>query len=206
MNRAMIKVHHAKRARSARVIWLLEELGEPYERVIFDFKPENLRSPEYLKLHPLGEVPVVEDGDVTIFESGAILQYLLEKYGKGRLEPRVGTPERALYLQWFHFGEASLAQLVSTIVRHRFNKPEAERIPVIVTEARERLRPVMAVVERALEGREFIVGSDFTAADIMIAYGLVMARITKELPADLPNIAGYLDRLKERPSYGRAWA
>lgn len=202
----MIKVHHAKRARSSRVIWLLEELGEPYERVTFDFKPENLRSPEYLKLHPLGEVPVVQDGDVTIFESGAILQYLLEKYGKGRLEPRVGTPERAPYLQWFHFGEASLAQIVSTIVRHRFNKPEAERIPAIVTEARERLRPVLAVVERALEGREFIAGSDFTAADVMIAYGLVMARITKELPAELPNVAGYLERLKERPAYGRAWA
>jgi glutathione S-transferase len=206
MNRAVIQLHHAKRARSARVIWLLEELGVPYELVTFEFKPENLQSPEYLKLHPLGQVPVVRDGDVTMFESGAILQYLLEKYGQGRLEPAVGTPERAEYLQWFHFGEASLAQIVSTIVRHRFNKPEAERIPVIVTEARERLRPVLELVERTLQGRRFILGGDFTAADIMIAYGLVMAKITKELPADLPNIAGYLDRLKERPAYGRAWA
>jgi len=202
----MIRIHHARRARSARVIWLLEELGVSYELDTIEFKRENLRSPEYIKLHPLGLVPVMEDGPVRIFESGAILEWLLEKYGEGRLAPKPATPERALYLQWFHYGEASLARYIGDVVRHRFTLPEAERKADVVEGARARLLEALAVVERELGGRAFILGGDFSAADIMVAYGIVMARITGELPKNLTNVAAYLDRLKARPAYARAWA
>jgi glutathione S-transferase len=202
----MIRIHHARRARSVRVIWLLEELAVPYELATFEFSPAELRRPEYLALHPLGQVPVIQDGDVTLFESGAILEYLLEQYGKGRLAPAPGTKDRPLYLQWFHFGEASLAQHTGEIVRNRFVKPEAQRVPAIVEEARLRLGAALAVVDRGLEGREFMVGDSLTAADIMVSYGIVMARITKELPAEFTNVAAYLERLKTRPGYQRAWA
>jgi glutathione S-transferase len=201
----MIKIHHARRARSVRVIWLLEELGVAYEIEPLEFKREKLQSPGYLKLHPLGQVPVVQDGDLTIFESGAIVEYLLEKYGEGRLAPAPGTRQRGEYLQWFHFGEAGPARHVSEIVRHRFGN-ESERIPEIVTASRERLRETLAVVERALEGQSYVLGAHLTAADIMIAYGIVIAKIIGELPADLPNITAYVGRLKERTAYQRAWA
>lgn len=202
----MLKIHHARRARSARVIWLLEELSVPYELAPLEFKPEILKSPEYLALHPLGQIPVLEDGETTMFESGAILQYLLEKYGEGRLEPAVGSSGRAHYLQWFHYGEASVARHLSDIVRHRFSLPEEQRNVAFLAEARGRFRETLSVADRALEGRKYMLGDAFTAADIMIAYGIVMGRITKELPPEFGNIAAYLGRLQERPAYEKAWA
>src|SRR5258708_7335758 len=202
----MVKIHHSRRARSVRIIWLLEELGVSYELERIEFKRETLRSPEYLKLHPLGQIPVVQDGDLTMFESGAIVEYLLEKYGEGRLAPAPGTRQRGEYLQWFHFGEAGPAHHMSEIVRQRFGKSEAERTPQIVTDSRERLRETLAVIERALDGRSYILGADLTAADIMIAYPIVISKIVGELPTDLPNIAAYIGRLKERTAYQRAWA
>lgn len=202
----MLKIHHARRARSARVIWLCEELSIPYELAAVEFKREILQSPEYKTLHPLGQVPVVQDGDITMFESGAILEYLLEKHGEGRLAPPIGAPERALYLQWFHYGEASVARHVSDIVRHRFSLPEAQRNPVFLEEARGRYRETLAVVDESLMGRAFMLGDAFSAADIMIAYGIVMGKITKELPPEFENIAQYVGRLGERPAYAKAWA
>jgi glutathione S-transferase len=202
----MLKIHHARRARSARVIWLCEELSIPYELATFEFKREILQSPEYKALHPLGQVPVVQDGDITLFESGAIVEYLLEKHGEGRLSPAVGSPERALYLQWFHYGEASVARHLSDIVRHRFALPEAQRNAVFLEEARGRFRETLAVVDQSLTGRTFMLGDAFSAADIMVAYGIVMAKITKELPAELENVARYLGQLAERPAYAKAWA
>lgn len=205
----MIKIYHARRARSARVIWLLEELGVPYELETIEFTAEVLQSPTYLKLHPLGRIPVVQDGPVTLFESGAILEYLLEKYGEGRLAPAPATPERAEYLQWFHFGEASLATHVSEIVRQRFGRPSEAPAPTndaILALGRERLARALAVVDRTLNGRAYICGPSFTAADIMVSYGITMARIVRELPAELEAVAAYLERLKQRPAYARAWA
>jgi glutathione S-transferase len=202
----MIRIYHSRRARSVRVIWLLEELGVPYEVEGLEFKRETLKSPDYLKLHPLGQIPVIQDGEFTMFESGAIVEYLLEKYGEGKLAPPPGTRQRGEYLQWFHFGEAGPARHVGELVKHRFENPEHERIPEMVTESRERLRGTLAVIERALDGRNYILGADFTAADIMIAYGIVIAKIIRELPADLPNLVNYIARLKERPAYQRAWA
>jgi glutathione S-transferase len=204
----VIKIYHSRRARSARVIWLLEELGVPYELEAIDFKREFLQSPAYLRLHPLGKIPVVQDGPITLFESGAIVEYFLEKYGEGRLAPAPATPERAEYLQWFHFGEASLAAHVSEIVHERFGSPAgapgAPNSPILAL-GRERLARALAVVDQALRGRAYICGDAFTAADIMISYGITMARIVRELPAEFANVGAYLERLKQRPAYERAW-
>jgi glutathione S-transferase len=202
----MIKVHHARRARSARVIWLLEELGVPYEVKQLDFSPAALQTPEHLHLHPLGQLPVIEDGGVTMIESGAILEYLLERYGNGRLAPAPGSPERPIYLQWFHYGEASLARYVSDIVRSRFGMPESVRCAEYTPFARDRYRAALAPVDEALASREFITGKDFSAADIMLSYGMIMGKITGELPADFTNVAAYMKRLKERPAYAKAWS
>jgi len=201
----MIKIIHGKRTRSARVIWLLEELGVPYELEPIEFKSEVLHAPEHLALHPLGLLPVVQTDGVTFFESGAIVEYLLEKYGQGRLAPTPGTPERALYLQWFHYGEASLATHVSNIVRQRFGAPAVKSADVL-EDARVRFVEAATVVDDALSDRPYICGDELSAADIMVSYGLVMSRITRELPAELGNIAAYLERLKQRPGYAKAWA
>lgn len=202
----MIKIYHSKRARSARVIWLLEELGVPYELHLVEFKPEVLKSPEHMAIHPLGQLPVVETDGVRFIESGAQVQYLLEKYAQGRLEPKLGTPERALYLQWFHFGEASVAAHVSEIVRQRFGRKPEEQVPQILEQGRERLRLSAGVVERMLSTQPYAAGSEFSAADIMLSYGFTMARIIRELPDEFTQIAAYLERLKQRPAYARAWS
>lgn len=201
----MIHVHHARRTRSVRVLWLLEELGLPYQVEPVEFDYEKLRSAEYRKIHPLGLVPAMIDGDLKLIESGAILEYILDRYGEGRLIPPAKTRERALYYQWFHYGEASIARHVSDIVIHRFG-PEAERVPQVLDSVRGKLRNALAYADEQLAGKDFILGAEFSAADIMMSYGMVMARITRELPADLANIAGYLGRLKQRPAYDRVWA
>ena len=203
----MLRIHHARRARSVRIIWTLEELGVHYEVVPVEFNRETLQSAAYKKLHPLGLVPVVEDGGRVMFESGAIVEYVLEEHDpEGRLAPPPRTALRPTYLQWFHFGETEVARHVSEIVRNRFGKPPEERLEVIVAEARGRLRASLEVIESELAGRPFIVGEDFTAADIMVSYGITMARIIGELPKDLTNVGAYLERLKGRPAYTRAWA
>jgi glutathione S-transferase len=202
----MIKVHHARRARSVRVIWTLEELGVPYNLEPLEFSTAALRSPAYLKLHPLGQVPVIEDDGLVMIESGAIVEYILEQHGEGRLAPAPRTAQRPAYLQWFHFGEAVIARHVSEIVRNRFGKTPETRVEAIVTDARERLREGLVVVDGALSGKPFIVGNDFTAADIMLSYGITMAKIVGELPKEFVNVGTYLERLKGRPGYARAWA
>jgi glutathione S-transferase len=204
---AMIKIHHAQRTRGARVIWLLEELGEiPYEIVPVAFKPEVLQDPEFLKLHPLGQLPVVEIDGLFMFESGAIVEFLLERYGHGRLAPAPGSDARAGYLQWFHYGEASLAAHVSALVRLRFGNGGVPPEETWLSFTRERVYRAAKVVDDCLATRPYICGEDFTAADLMISYGLVMARVIRELPADLTHVARYLERLKARPAYAKAWA
>ena len=188
------------------MVWLLEELGVPYETKPLEFSEASLRSPEYMALHPLGQVPVVYIDGRRMIESGAIVEYLLEQHGQGRLAPAPGTPQRAEYLQWFHYGEATLARYVSDFVRNRFGQPESERVPEVLPAARRRFREALTVVDGVLAQRDYMLGADFTAADIMVSYGITMSKIIGELPDDLAHLKGYLDRLKQRPGYQKAWA
>lgn len=203
----MIKLHHAPHSRSVRVRWLLEERSLPYELVTKEFTPAVLRSEAHRKLHPLGQVPVIEDGELVLFESGAIVQHILERHGDGGLLPPPGSDARSLCWQWCHFGEAALARHISEVLRNRLTKPEPDRIEAMAAEARTRFHECVAVLESTLaDGRPYILGSDFTAADIMLGYGLILARMIKELPETYPSTLAYVHRLRARPGYVKATA
>lgn len=198
----MITLYHAPLSRSLRVRWLLEELALEYEVVPMRISAESLRAPDYLKIHPLGRVPAIREGDLTLFESGAILQYLLERYGKGRLEPAPGSRERPLYWQWFHFAEATLAPPLGEIAQNAFLRPEAERIPAVLPEARRRAGEALAAVEAALGG-EHLVGP-FTAADVMMGYSVKLAKLLGCIGEEQPRLGAYLERLEARPALQKA--
>lgn len=122
----MIKLYHSPLTRSVRVRWLLEELGLPYELETVAFTPSTT---PFSQRTPFGRVPVIQDGTLTMFESGAILEYILERYGEGRLAPAAGAPLRGTFLQWVHFAEATALPPLGQIASHTFFKPEGERIP-----------------------------------------------------------------------------
>jgi len=197
----MIKLYHAPLTRSIRIYWLLEELGVPYQLELVKFTPG--KTP-FAQATPYGKVPAIEDGDLTMFESGAIVEYVLERYGEGRLAPRVGTPERGQFLQWLHFAEATALPPLGDIVRHTIFKPEAERIPAVVEDARTRAAAGFAVVERALEGKQYLLGREFSAADVMMGVTLLIARRLKVLDEKYPNLTAYLTRLEARPALQKA--
>ena len=199
----MLTLHHVPLSRSLRVRWLLEELGLPYRLEVRGFA--DLRRPEHLALHPLGKVPVLEDGDVVLFESGAIVQHLLERYGEGRLEPKPASPERARFLQWLHYAEATITPPLGWIVRHSMLLPEDERIPAVVEQARAQATLALAPVERALAGRSWLL-AEFGAADVMMGYSVKLATLLRLLGDAHPNLAAYLARCEERPAWRRAAA
>jgi glutathione S-transferase len=166
----MLKLFHVPGTRSTRIIWLCEELGVPLDIETVSFSPEFRMSREWLTKNPIGKVPVLEDGELSMFESGAMVQYILDRYGNG-LQPVAGTPEHALYMQWSWFGEATFARPLGEIVNHRRNfDPE---IPAVVEEMKRRALLCIKAVNDTVEGREFLLG-EFTAADIMVGYCLML--------------------------------
>ena len=167
----MLKLFHVPGTRSTRIIWLCEELGVPLDIETVSFSPEFRMSREWLTKNPVGKVPALEDGELSMFESGAMVQYILDRYGNGRLQPVAGTPEHALYMQWSWFGEATFARPLGEIVNHRRNfDPE---IPAVVEEMKRRALLCIKAVNDTVEGREFLLG-EFTAADIMVGYCLML--------------------------------
>jgi glutathione S-transferase len=199
----MLTLYHVPFSRSLRVRWLLEELGLPYRLETRSFG--SLRRPEHLALHPLGKVPVLVDGDLALFESGAILQHLLERHGGGRLEPKPGSAERSLFWQWFHYAEATLTPPLGLVVRHTVLAPEAERIPAVAEWGRAQAARALAPVERALAGRSWLL-PEFSAADVMMGYSVRLASLLRLLGDAHPNLSAYLARCEERPAYARAAA
>ena len=207
----MITIYHVPRTRSARVIWLCEELGLPYEVVPIDFSPEYRKSAEWRRLNPIGKVPAMTDVDgegnrFTMIESGAMVHYILERYGNGRLQPESGTPESALFLQWSWFAEASLARPLGDMVHHRILKPEPERIPAVVEDGQARAEICLDAVEAALDDRDYLLGDGLTAADIMMGYSLALAQRLGVLDERYPNVVAYMGRLEGRPGFQIAFA
>ena len=199
----MITLYYAPRTRAVRVRWLLEELGFPYALRRVAFVPPS--GGFFVQATPSGKLPVVEDGDVTIGESGAILEYVLERYGDGRLAPPIGSPARAEYLQWLHFAEGTLSVPLSTILWHAVYKGDAAEVTTVISDARERAHRTLMVVEDALEGREHLVGA-FSAADIMVGFTVGAARLLGVLDSRHSSLAAYLARLEMRPAFQRATA
>ncbi|MEX2131042.1 MAG: glutathione S-transferase [Pseudohongiellaceae bacterium] len=196
----MIRIYHAPRTRSIRVIWLCEELGLPYERIPVDFAASYRFSPEWMAKNPVGKVPVMEDGDLSMFESGAMVQYLLDRYGKGRLQPQAGTAEHAIYLQWSWFGEATYARPLGELVNHRRVFGKDNEIEAVVKDMKDRVWLCVQALDVSLQGKDYLLGNDFSAADIMNGYSLMLTDwlLAREYPA---AVGAYWQRLKSRPAY-----
>ncbi len=158
-----MKLYHCPNSRSVRIVWLLEELGLDYELEVFKLGEKAMRAPEYLKIHPGGRVPALEDEGVVLFESGAIVEYLLARYGQGRMVPDVASPEFAMYLQWLHYAEGMIMPQVNIIMVETVFLPPERRNDVNVARATKLLTRMLAAVEAHLEGREFLAG-DFSGA------------------------------------------
>ena len=199
-----MKLHHAPNTRSVRVVWLLEELGLSYDLELYKLGDPGMRSSEYLKVHPMGRVPVLEDGDAKIFESGAIVQYVLAKYGEGKLSPIPSSPDFGTYLQWLHYAEGMIMPQVNIIVVETILLPEDRRSKVNEERAKKLLTRMLNAVETGLEGKQYIAG-EFSGADIMTGHACVVSgRLGADL-SDKPNVGAYIERLESRPSLAKAW-
>jgi glutathione S-transferase len=163
-----------------------------------------MRAPEYRSKHPLGRVPTLEDGDITLFESGAIIQYLLAKYGDGMLTPTVGSEEFAQYLQWFHYAEGMLMPPMNSIVVETILLPPDRRSEAHAKRATKLMGQMLGVVDARLEGREYLAGP-FTAAEFMTGHAVIMAQKFGADLSDKPNIMPYTERLMARPALQKAW-
>jgi glutathione S-transferase len=212
----MIRVHHLERSRSQRVLWLLEELGVEYEIVRYERDPATLLATAELQaVHPLGKSPVIVDGDVTVAESGAILEYLVERHGAGRLVPPRGTPEHLRYRYWMHYGEGSLMPLmVLRLVAERIKAAPAPFFVRPITRSiggrlsKEFVEPQIArhldFVESELAGRRWFAGDELTAADVQMSYPIEAASTRVGLGGSRPNLTRFLDAVRARPGYQRA--
>jgi glutathione S-transferase len=197
----VLTIYHVPGTRSVRPIWLCEELGVPYRREVVSFDAKFRASPEWRRINPVGKVPAMIDGDLTMFESCAMVQVILDRYGNGRLEPPRGSNDHALMQQWSWFAESTLARPAGEIVNHR-RVFGANANPEALAEMADRVRLCLVAVDAAVAEREFIVASGFTAADINLGYSLHLARGLVPFD-DLEYARAYYDRLAARPAFQR---
>ena len=200
-----MKIHHAPNTRSVLAVWLLEELGIPYELEMYKLGDPAMRAPDYLKVHPMGRVPALEDGDVTVFESGAIVEYVLARHGDGRLRPAPDAPDFPSYLQWLHYAEGMIMPPVNTIVVETILLPPERRNDDNVNRATKLLGRMPSAVDAHMEGREYLAG-DFSGADIMTGHACTVARRLGADVSDKPNVEAYIERCNARPALQKAWA
>jgi glutathione S-transferase len=201
----VLVLHHAPRTRSVRIRWLLEELGLPHELRRVPFRHPGVGG-FFAQDTPFGKFPVLEDDGVTVAESGAILEYVLERHGDGQLAPPIGSPLRGPFLQWVHFAEATAFPPLGTIVWHTLYKGDAERLPTVIEDAHVRACATLNVIERALAGRPYLLGAEFSAADVMMGFTLEAAKLLRVLRDGHPNASRYLASLEGRPAFQRAIA
>ena len=199
----MLKLHFAPASRAERVLWLLEELELPYELNSMPFHPEALKSDEHRKRHPLGRIPVLEDGDVSIYESGAIIDYVLEKHKNGGLKPSVDSPEYPYYLQWFHFCEGMIAQPMNTIVVHTILLPPERRDETVLGQAQRLASKSLQAIELALEGKEYLIG-DFSGVEFMTGHCCTKLSNLGCVTDEMPNLKSYVERIEARPAFKKA--
>ncbi len=200
-----MKIYFAPNTRAVRIVWLFEELGLPYELERFALGDPRMRDPAYLAVHPMGRVPTLDDGDVRIFESGAIVEYVLAKYGEGRLAPDKDDPAFPTYLQWLHYAEGMLMPQVNVIVVETILLPPERRNQANVDRATKLLGRMLGAVEEGLKGRTYLAGA-FSGADIMTGHAaIVSARLGGDV-SDKPNVRAYIDRLLARPALAKAFA
>ena len=200
-----MKIYYAPNTRAVRIVWLFEELGLPYELERFKLGDPGMRAPEYLKVNPMGRVPTLLDGDLTMSESGAIVQYVLARYGNGRLVPALTSQDFGPYLQWLHYAEGMLMPPVNTIVVETKLLPPERRNQGNADRALKLLTRMLVPVNTHLEGREFVAG-EFSGADIMTGHACTVAATLGADVSDKPHLAAYIARINARPALKRAWA
>lgn len=199
----MLTVHHLGVSQSERIVWLCEELGIPYDLKLYQRLPTKQAPPEYNALHPMGLAPVIDDGGVVLAESGAVVDYILAKYGKGQLRPGADDAAFADYLYWFHFANGSFQPaIMRVLVTQRLGAAPDHPAAAIGV---KRFGMMLAMLDARLKDNTWLAGAAFTAADIMPVFTLTTMR--HYAPYDLspyPNILAYLQRVAARPAYRRA--
>jgi glutathione S-transferase len=211
----MITVHHLNNSRSQRILWLLEELGLDYDIKYYQRDPETMLAPASLRqVHPLGKSPVITDDSLTLAESGAIIEYLVERYGEGRFAPPLDVPERLGYRYWLHYAEGSLMPplLIKLIFDQMEQKSPFLLRPIVHTISQPvrssfidpQITTHLDYLEAELEHSPWFAGHEFTAADIQMSFPLEAAAERAGLNVSRPKLMDWLDRIQARPAYQRA--
>lgn len=199
----MITIYHLETSRSERIVWLMEELGLEYKLEIFPREATGAAPSPLKAIHGLGKAPVIRDGDTVLAESGAIVEYIVNRYGGGRLAPRADTPLYARYLYWLHFAEGSFMSLM-LIALTLSRVPEAGASPVTARVA-DRVKTIFAFVDAELGNGPWFAGDEFTAADVMMAFPCTTMRYFLEVDmAPYANLRAYVQRIESRPAYQKA--
>ena len=199
----MLTLHFAPNSRAGRIVWLLEELELEYDINKMAFNPKDLKSDEHRARHPLGRVPVLDDGDVRIYESGAIVEYVIERHKNGGLKPEVSDPLYPEYLQWFHYCEGMVMPPVNTIVVQTLLLPPDRRDETVLGQAQRLLAKALEPVDESLAGRDYLIG-EFSAADVMLGHACFMSNRLGCVSDEMANLKGYVERISERPAFKTA--
>ena len=199
-----MKIFHVQNTRAVRIIWLFEELQLPYELEVLKFGSPEMRSAEYRKVHPMGRVPVLIDGKLKVFESGAIVQYVLAKYGDGKLLPDPSSENFSTYLQWLHYAEGMIMPPVNTLVVETRILSEERRNQVNIDRAMKLLTNMLVSVDDHLRDKEYLAG-EFSGADIMTGHACIVSSHLGAEVSDKPNLLSYIERLKSRPALQKAF-
>ncbi len=199
----MLTLHFAPNSRAGRIVWLLEELELEYDINKMAFNPKDLKSDEHRARHPLGRVPVLDDGDVRIYESGAIVEYVIERHKNGGLKPEVSDPLYPEYLQWFHYCEGMVMPPVNTIVVQTLLLPPDRRDETVLGQAQRLLAKALEPLDESLAGRDYLIGA-FSAADVMLGHACFMSNRLGCVSDEMANLKGYVERISERPAFKTA--
>jgi glutathione S-transferase len=196
----VLKLHHAPHTRAGRIVWLLEELQLAYELNRMEFHPKALKSDEHRARHPLGRVPVLEDGEVMLYESGAIVEYLIARHSNGTLKPAVDSALFPRYLQWFHYCEGMVMPPINTIVVHTLLLPPERRNEEILGQAKRLLTKTLEPLNEALAGRDYMLG-ELSGVDFMLGHACYMARRLGSMPGEMTHLHAYVKLLEARPAF-----
>ena len=199
----MLVVHHLNNSRSQRVLWLLEELGIEYDIKYYERDAETMLAPKSLRqIHPLGKSAVITDADLTIAESGALIEYVVNRYGNGRLIPAPDTKERLRYTYWLHYAEGSaMPPLLLQLILERFGLGDSKPMDAFIV---PQIELHFDYVESELRKSTWFAGEEFTAADIQMSFPLELLAMHKEQVENRPKLKEFLDRIHARPAYKRA--
>jgi glutathione S-transferase len=197
----MLKLYYIPKTRSSRPRWMLEELGVPYELVRMTF--EDARTPEYRRIHPLGAVPALSDGESTVIESAAIIAYLADRFPERGFAPPISSPQRGAYYQWILYAMATLEPCIITFVAHTSKRPERDRLPFVAEDSRAEFLRAAQPVDAVIRNRTFLLGEQISAADIVLGSVMNWAA-TAKLIDDFSGLQAYVDRLRARPAFQAA--